>query len=61
MKNVSKDASNNKSQRSTQGVQLAKALDWILDGERFSEVALHGNVNWIVSHLVRVAIPLGVE
>jgi len=56
MKNDSKDATNNKAQPSTQGDQLAKALDWILDGESFAEVALHGNVTWIVSHLVRVAI-----
>ena len=56
MKNDSKDATNNKAQLSTQGEQLARALDWILEGESFANVQLHGNVNWIVSHLVRVAI-----
>ena len=44
MKNDSKDAMNNNAQPSTQGEQLAKALDWILDRESFADVALHGNV-----------------
>ncbi len=60
MKNDSKDATKNKAQLATQGEQLAKALDWILEGESFANVQLHGNVNWIVSHLVRVAMILWV-
>lgn len=56
MKNDSKDAKKEKPERSTQGEQLAKALDWILNGVSFVDVQLHGNVNWTVQHLVRVAI-----
>jgi hypothetical protein len=54
--NSSKDASESKAQRATQGEQLAKALDWILDDESFDSVKLHGRVKWTVPHLMRVAI-----
>jgi len=56
MKIFGKDAPKSKPQRSTHGEQLAKALNWIITDDMFAEVALHGNIDWIVVHLVRVAI-----
>ena len=55
MKNDSKDAHRNKSQL-PQGEQLAKMLDWTLNKVSFVEVKLHGRIDWVCSHLVRVAI-----
>ena len=53
MNEIGKDAATN---RSTQGEQLAKALRWIVNDRMLSDVSLHGNVKWVVEHLVRVAI-----
>jgi len=51
-----KDAKPNEQQASTQGEQMAKALDWIVNDEIFADVRLHGNVKWAVLDLVRVAV-----
>ena len=56
MKRFGKDATKSKQQRSTHGEQLAKALNWIITDDMFADVVLHGNIDWIVVHLVRVAI-----
>ena len=56
MKIFGKDAPKSKPQRSTHGEQLAKALNWIITDDMFADVVLHGNIDWIVVHLVRVAI-----
>lgn len=50
------DATPNGSQGSTQGEQMANALDWIVNQEMFADVRLHGNVKWVVLDLVRVAV-----
>lgn len=56
MNGTGKDATNNDTQPSTQGEQLAKALRWIVNDQMFSKINLHGNTKWVVVHLVRVAI-----
>gem|GEM_PF-4674721 len=56
MKIFGKDAAKSRPQRSTQGEQLAKALNWIITDHMFAEVVLYGNIDWMVAHLVRVAV-----
>lgn len=56
MKEYSKDAASSQQQRSTQGEQLSGALAWIINDEMFGDVPVHGNVQWAIAHLVRVAI-----
>ena len=50
------DAKPNVKQGLTQGEQMAKALDWIVNDKMFADVGLHGNVKWVVLDLVRVAV-----
>lgn len=50
------DATPNRNQGSTQGEQIANALNWIVNDKMFADVRLHGNVKWVVLHLVRVAV-----
>ena len=51
-----KDAKPNGKEQLTQGEQMATALDWIVNDKMFADVQLHGNVNWVVLDLVRVAV-----
>lgn len=51
-----KDAKPNLKQGLTHGEQMANALHWILNDKMFADVQLHGNVNWAVLDLVRVAV-----
>jgi hypothetical protein len=56
MSDKGKDASSTESQRATQGEQLAKAVKWIIQDKIFAEIKLHGNIDWLVVHLVQTAI-----
>lgn len=57
MSKSGKDAASKPNQTtSTQGEQLAKAIRWIVNDQIFANIKVHGNVNWIPTHLVRVAI-----
>ncbi len=51
-----KDATPNLKRGLTHGEQMANALRWILNDKMFADVQLHGNVNWAVLDLVRVAV-----
>ena len=47
---------NDSSKKRTNGDDLRRALDWIVNNKMFAGVKLHGNVNWTAAALVRVAI-----
>ena len=51
-----KEAASTNARRSTQGQQLAHAVNWIITPKLFADVKVHGNTNWIVIHLVQVAV-----
>ncbi len=55
--NVSgKDASPSGTRRMTQGEQIAKAVNWIINERMFAKIKVHGNANWKTLHLVQVAV-----
>ena len=54
-KNV-KQSTDKSSSAQTNGDDLRRALDWIVTDTMFAGVELHGNVNWTVIALVRVAV-----
>ncbi|WP_442505834.1 IS4 family transposase [Novipirellula sp. SH528] len=56
MSGSGKDAASTNKRRATQGEQLAKAVNWIVNAQMFAKVKVHGNANWIVLHLVQVAV-----
>ena len=56
MKDSGKDAASIRKRTTTQGDQLGKAIRWVVNDQMFAEVRVHGNANWMPSHLVRVAI-----
>jgi len=56
MNRSGKEAASNEKRRKTQGEQLAEAVNWIVKPELFTNVKVHGNANWVPSHLVQVAI-----
>ena len=51
-----KDAASTEKRRTTQGEQLAKAINWIVNAQMFADVKVHGNANWVPLHLVQVAV-----
>ena len=53
---TAKDAASTQKRLSTQGDQLVKAILWIVNARMFADVKVHGNANWVPTHLVRVAI-----
>lgn len=40
----------------TNGDDLRRALDWIVNDEMFADLRLHGNVGWMAASLVRLAV-----
>lgn len=56
MNRSGKDAASRNARRNTQGQQLAKAVNWIVTSKLFAGVEVHGNTNWLVNHLVQVAV-----
>ena len=40
----------------TNGDDLRRALDWVLNDEMFSDLRLHGNIGWTGASLVRLAL-----
>lgn len=56
MNRSGKEAASMNARRNTQGQQLAKAVQWIITPKLFSDVKVHGNTNWLVIHLVQVAV-----
>ncbi|QDT02009.1 Transposase DDE domain protein [Rubripirellula lacrimiformis] len=56
MSNSGKDAASKQKQSMTQGEQLAKAIRWIANDQLFAKVRVHGNANWVPTHLMQVAI-----
>lgn len=44
------------SNRTTQGQQLAKAINWIIPKTLFTDIKVHGNTDWLVIHLVQIAV-----
>lgn len=40
----------------TNGDDLRRALDWIVNDKMFAQVALHGNIKWQVAALVRLSV-----
>lgn len=40
----------------TNGDDLRRALDWIVDDKMFADLKLHGNIKWAAAALVRVAV-----
>ena len=49
-------STNDSSSARTNGDDLRRALDWIVNDKMFAGVKLHGNVNWTAAALVRVAV-----
>ena len=39
-----------------QGVLLQRAISWIVNADIFSNIRLHGNVNWLPENLVMLAV-----
>lgn len=56
MSGSGKDAASTDKRRATQGEQLAKAVNWIVNARMFADVKVHGNANWVPLHLVQVAV-----
>lgn len=56
MNQSGKDAASTHQRPLTQGAQLAKAIRWIVNDQIFANIKVHGNINWVPAHLVRVAI-----
>ncbi len=56
MKRSGKEAALINARRNTQGQQLAKAVEWIVTPKLFAHIRVHGNINWLVIHLVQVAV-----
>ncbi len=54
-KNEGRSTSESTSAR-TNGDDLRRALDWIVNDKMFSNVKLHGNVKWAAAALVRLAV-----
>jgi len=51
-----KQSTQNSSNVRTNGDDLRRALDWIVNDKIFAGVTLHGNVKWTAASLVRVAV-----
>lgn len=51
-----KQSTNETPNARTNGDDLRRALNWIVNDKMFSNVKLHGNVNWTAATLVRVAV-----
>ena len=51
-----KRATNEATSARTNGDDLRRALDWIVNDKMFANMRLHGNVNWRASALVRLAV-----
>lgn len=56
MSDTGKDAASIEPPRATQGEQLVKAVKWIIQEKIFTEIKLHGNIDWLVIDLVQIAI-----
>ena len=54
-KNKEQSTDNSSSAR-TNGDDLRRALDWIVNNKMFAGVKLHGNVKWTAAALVRLAV-----
>lgn len=51
-----RQSTNDSSSERTNGDDLRRALDWVLNDKMFASVKLHGNVNWTAAALVRLAV-----
>lgn len=56
MNRSGKEAASKNARRNTHGQQLAQAVNWIVTPRLFADVKVHGNINWLVIHLVQVAV-----
>ena len=51
-----KQSTDNSSNAGTNGDDLRRALNWIINDKMFADVKLHGNIKWTVVALVRLAV-----